>query len=344
MLTICARHNPESKVTVYTIQFLVSSCRLCFTALLLRPAASTRNTSRGVIMATKTSLSFAGDTYRAALLRSIGPVTTHPLTIAVFLVCHCAVMIGFTSPDSLLRLASLPLQPLVASLLFRTEVMSRWGTGTNTLVASFILSMPLQYLDLVLLSKWSFANQGPTRFSRSDKRHIKSGTAKEGAPASKDMARPDSIWSRLRFGLATTVSTRHLNTPYEARNCPHFSEKDKNYTPSRSSYLLKTLGIVVVTSFAVDFFFAINGLEGATISISTAKIPFFSRLNAVTLPEIIERLVISGLSFINTYLIVQAGYGLAGLLAVGSGISNVRDFRPVVGDISLGYTIRKFWG
>jgi len=293
-------------------------------------------------------LSVASEVGLANMSTTPWPLATHPVAILTFLVCHCAVMVGFTFPDSLLRPALLPLQPLVASLLFKTEAMGDWGTATRTLISSVIIFMPLQYLDLVLLSGWSFAAQGPTTLWNGDRMGT---TAAHGASTNGHRAGPkhpapshSSVWSRFRFGLVTTLSFRHLDTPYEARNSPHFSAKDESYVPSRSAYLLRTFVIFLASALLVDFSFAVHGIEGAAIPISMAQVPLFSRLREVTAQEAIERAVIVALAWLNCYCLVQACYSFLGVVLVGLGIYDVKDFRPAMGDVCRGYTIRKFWG
>jgi hypothetical protein len=131
---------------------------------------------------------------------TISPIATHPLAIVLFLVSHCAIMLGSTSPDSLLRLATFPLQPLVTLLLSQTDAMAHWGTATKTSISSFVFFMPLQYLDLALLSGWSFAAKGPTMFWNSDKRGtvIANATAK-GHPVSEDVARSHILFHPASF-------------------------------------------------------------------------------------------------------------------------------------------------
>ncbi|KAB5559910.1 membrane bound O-acyl transferase family-domain-containing protein [Coniochaeta sp. 2T2.1] len=272
----------------------------------------------------------------------------HPILIFALLVLHCAIMIGFTKHNSLLRLASFPLQPLIASLLYgQRTAMKRWGTATHILLGSFILSMPIQYLNLVLLNRWSFETKGPARLARSDKQHPNPNG--NGSAKTKDKHKPsgeeeDTFPARLRFGLDSAMSTRHLNTPWEARNSPHFDPADPAFVPSRRQFLLRTAAIVVLSAAFVDFSFAANGLPGAQMPITLEQARLFSRLREVTVEEFFVRAAVVIASWINTLCVVYVGYGIMGFVLVGLGFYEPKDFRPVVGSMGRGYTVRKFWG
>ncbi|KAB5547123.1 membrane bound O-acyl transferase family-domain-containing protein [Coniochaeta sp. 2T2.1] len=272
----------------------------------------------------------------------------HPILIFGLLVLHCGIMIGFTKHNSFLRLASFPLQPLIASLLYEQRTaMKRWGTATHILLGSFILAMPIQYLNLVLLNRWSFETKGPARLARSDK-HSNPNPNGNGSAKTKDKKpsgeEEDTFPNRLRFGLHTAMSTRHLNTPWEARNSPHFDPNNPAHVPSRKEFLHRTAVIVVLSAAFVDFSFAANGLPGAQMPITLEQARFFSRLREVTVEEFFVRAAVVIASWINTLCVVYVGYGIMGFVLVGLGFYEPKDFRPVVGSMGRGYTVRKFWG
>lgn len=175
------------------------------------------------------------------------PDVNHPLTASCLLVCHAAFMLAFTPPGSFLRLATFPIQFLVVSFMYEWIELSHSGLIPRTMLASLFMQRPFQYLDQVLLSKWSYEVQGPTKAFYST-REISTANRRK---ITVDLS--SSLSSRLQFGFATTLSFRHLNTPYEVGKQSYFSDREKNYVPSRRGCLLRALAISTACYGFMDF-------------------------------------------------------------------------------------------
>jgi hypothetical protein len=257
---------------------------------------------------------------------------------------HCAVMIGFTKPRSILRPASFPLQLLITYALYRSNAFDHLGKWLAFFAMFVVYSYPVEYLDKVLLRGYAFEARGPTRSFESGRQGTTVSRLKNKTSAAETAVSEESVWSRLLFGLKITTSARHPGTPYEVKNCPHWSEKDMSYAPTRISYLIRTLVMVVFGLALIDFQFASRGLNPNKPVPKAFEVPFLSRLGEVTVKMIRQRLVTTAVVWISISLSLQATYRLCGLVFVSLGLSEPREFPPLYGPLSELYSVRKFWG
>jgi hypothetical protein len=136
-------------------------------------------------------------------------LATHPLALMAAELLHVAVMIGFTSPDSFIRLATLPFQFWIVWLGIATIGDGhQYSTLVKLLIASHVMLNPLDYIDRVLLQRWAFEIQGPVRtFSSSNKTVL--GDANKGkSKASRPLAlsgQGSSLASRCPSTVGTST-------------------------------------------------------------------------------------------------------------------------------------------
>ncbi|KAB5522131.1 membrane bound O-acyl transferase family-domain-containing protein [Coniochaeta sp. 2T2.1] len=276
------------------------------------------------------------------MLAILSSVATHPLIIVAGEITLAAILIGFTSPGSFWRIATLPF-PLWAIWIGMQErhVVGPAGNMINLFIIGHQATYFLDYIDVVLLRKWTFEARGPTDTLNRDSRANGTALKTDGSKTNKS---PGSFRSRLAFGFQTATSRRHINTPYETKNCPHFSAEDKSYVPSRSRYMLRTLGSVVACYLFVDINDA-TSLSGENARLfAPDQIPFFFRLGSVTIDQIALRLVIAVMVWAATYCLIRMAYDMVGIAAVSLRITGVRSWRPLFGSVWDLYTLRRFWG
>ena len=272
---------------------------------------------------------------------SIWALATHPLALMAAQVCHSAALMGFTSSDSFVRFAVFPVQIWIAWLAVQGSRVSHHGSYHAVLAASGVMVYPWDYIDRVLLQGWAFEPKGPTRTFGSDSQAHGIVTGKE----SKDASRlAGSFWARLTFGLNAAISRRHINTPFEVKNCSRFSSKDKSYVPSRSRFLLGALGSLVACYAFLDINDA-NAQSGQDASIfAPDKVPLFTRLGNIDVEEVALRFILSVMIWTTSYFMLRMAYEGASILCVGLKLTKVESWRPMFGSIWELYTVRRFWG
>lgn len=273
------------------------------------------------------------------VMSASGPsLLLHPLTLLAVEACHAAVMMGFTSPESLWRIATLPLPCWIVWLALKTSRAEHYGTYIQAVVTSTVIIYGLlDYVDRVLLQKWAFEAQGPSRTISSHGIVVKQRAKQISEPAG-------SFWARLSFGFQAATSRRHINTPYEVKNCRHFSAKDNTYVPSRLRFILGSLGSLLACYAFIDLNDANAQSDQVDVSLfSPNKVPFFSRLSDVGPEEVATRFIIAAMIWVVAFCMLQFVYDFASILGVGLGM-RVESWRPMFGSILDLYSVRRFWG
>jgi len=257
---------------------------------------------------------------------SIGALATSPFALMAAELCHIAIMTGFTSADSFWRVATLPFQFWIIWIAIRGGSMGTYGSMIQPIVTGYAVTYVLDYVDRVLLQRWSFEAGGPTRM-------FSPGRA---TPA---VTNAQTVWARLAFGFDAATSRRHVNTPYEVKNCPHFSE-----VPSRSRFLLETTRSVILCYLFIDLN-DLNAQSDQDISLfSPDKVGFFSRLGRVTPEEVVVKFVVAAILWATSYCMIRMTYDMVAIVAVATGITDARAWRPLFGSFWDIYSVRAFWG
>lgn len=284
----------------------------------------------------------------------------HPVNLVVYQVILTTLVISFTTPSSVIRPAVLPLVALAAWQIVATCTHSIPQMTLASFVAGNGPAYLLRYLDLALLSRWSYEAAGPVHCpDPSDRKPRKKpgGSSSSSSGASNDRAdQPGSdcdsraghhlgtTWERLRFGLDITLSSRQVDTPCEVKNVPHFSATDPRYVPSRGLFLRQTVIVVVLCYCVVDVFSLGAQSEKNAVLFSSQNVPFFARLGDVSAEQIAVRIASTLSLWLNIFCITRMGYGVLALVAVGTGLSQVSAWRPPFGRLADAYTVRRFWG
>jgi hypothetical protein len=270
----------------------------------------------------------------------------YPITLIITQVLITALAISFTPPSSLTRLALLPLL-ITATWLISTTCLQRIPRMSfASVIAGNGLTYLVRYIDLVLLSRWSYDTQAPTRTSSAppqthDQDRQKPATSK---PNSNETPPPGTVLDRLIFGIHLTLTSRHVNTPWQVKNVPPFSPHDPHYTPFRAVFLRRNAIAALLYYLTLDITsFGVNP-ESNAVLFAAQKVPFFARLGQLTAEEIAVRVFSSVMLWVSIYCITSMGYSILGVIAVGMGVSQVETWRPPFGRVAEAYTVRRFWG
>jgi hypothetical protein len=243
------------------------------------------------------------------------------------------LLLGFTSPSSFFRPAALP---VLISCTYIIVVNSKDVTISSwaALLAAFALCFFLQYFEMALLSKWSFEAKGP-----SSQKSASNGNAK-GIPPNRE----GMFLQRIKFGFDSMCSFRDIGTAYEVKGVPPFSSKDPKYVPTRKQILLKSILKFYICYLVIDLIESAPKPPNAGELYAAKNIPVFTRLDEISLEEIIQRIVGSAVWWVVLYCVLSVIQALLCIIFVGSGLNGAEEWRPLMGPLSEGYTVRGFWG
>lgn len=216
----------------------------------------------------------------------------------------------------------------------------------------------LQYIDLALLSRWSFESHHRPEasiISRStNSKHKAKGAFKTITESSEKGLKVVSdkrdgtlgFRDRLWFGWCSMWSFRHLNSSYETKNVLPFSKDDPQYIPGQWRFILRQTLKFFLNYVIIDL---IEAQEPPPQQIKEtlfdpALIPVFRRLNSLTSEQVIMRTVSTAGFWLNLYCMIQGTHAVASVIGVSSSLSDVRDWRPIFGEMADAWTLRAFWG
>lgn len=77
---------------------------------------------------------------------------------------------------------------------------------------------------------------------------------------------------------------------------------------------------------------------------ASQNVPFFARLQDISMQKVAIRIATSFTFFLHVYCIIRIQYSIVGIVAVGTGLSEVSAWRPPFGRLVDAYTVRHFWG
>lgn len=263
----------------------------------------------------------------------------HPVTYWILQNAVSIVVVGFTSPASSIRYAVLP--PMLAFNwlllpLYREKMQTKVQAGflaVNTLINV------LTYIEMALLSKWSFQTH-----SRGTTLPLKQDVDKSNKLRSTKKGNDRGLfWKRLRFGYFAIFSTRLCGTPYEVKNVPLFDPGDPAYVPSRTKFLLRNLGTAVLCYLIVDFVASSADPAMNHILYSTSNVPLLARIRDISSLELVIRLVSVLGVWAPSYFFLQLLLAVYTTARVACGLDGVEFWRPSFGPLSEAYSIRQFW-
>lgn len=277
---------------------------------------------------------------------SFSTLILHPFS--VIFICEwvlTSVIISFTHPSSLFRPAALPFVILATWHVAKTCFQHISRKSLAGIVAGIAATYLFRYLDLVVLSRWNYETSGPTNSSEPRNQDVRENLVSGGGDggSSKNDLR-GTVLDRLCFGMNVTLSPRHVNTPWQVKNVPCFSSGDPRYLPSRGIFLRHNAIVAVVCYVVLDIFSFGVPPESNTEPFGPQKVPFFARIQDVSMQELPIRLAASLFLYLNIYLGSRLAWSVMGIVAVGTGMSEISAWRPLFGRLADAYTVRRFWG
>ncbi|PVH99772.1 hypothetical protein DM02DRAFT_710414 [Periconia macrospinosa] len=240
---------------------------------------------------------------------------------------------GFITPTCPLRLTALLPLTLCVTLCIPQCMPYMTRTPWAALVGWYAVTHLYHYLDVALLSRWSFEDGGPV-----------GGILRPMAGGSKDSMRAEKVegdgsevWERFKFGVTVTMSFRFVGTRWAVRNTP------RARITQRKEFLRCAFLKILVSYCVLDLIGSSNDPKIDSCFLTTAKIPLLTRWNDVTAEELTIRsftVLAAGVS-LNC---VQGGiYHICALLAVSTGVSDPGEWPPFYGDVGEAYLVRRFW-
>jgi hypothetical protein len=258
-----------------------------------------------------------------------------PPHLLLFELISASAAIGCTRPGSWIRPAALPLLCACSYRIVRdgtSYMRPRWAS----LLGGFSVAILYRYLDIGLISKWNFEDQGPALPPTT---HT---TAR--VPVRPSASLEAVFFARLEYGWYTLWSFRQVNTPHEVKNVPKFSSSDPSYVPSRWKFVLQQAISAAVCYLGLDLLGQRPQPSNPSELFSPALVPVLSRLHSVTASEIkLRAMTILGFA-VTFFLIIQGFQSFAAALAVGAGLSPVENWRPAFGSILDAYSLKNVWG
>lgn len=136
---------------------------------------------------------------------------------------------------------------------------------------------------------------------------------------------------------------RRVNSPYEVKNVPLFSESDPSFVPPKWVFVAQRLAVAVICYLVLDVL-ALRKPPTNTTAFDPAFIPMISRISDVTFVEIKRKaLMITGFAA-TFYCLIQGAQSASAAAAVALGLSKVESWRPAFGSLFDAYSLRNVWG
>jgi hypothetical protein len=214
-------------------------------------------------------------------------------------------------------------------------------TPWAALVGGYTVTYLYHYLDVTMLSRWSFIDNAPiSGLVRPASTYSMTSRKSRGAELDNKNVMRDNFLDRIVFGLKIASSFRFVGTPFEVRNTPRPLVLERN---GRSVYLWRTFGVIAASYILLDLLNSINDPRIASKYLGLDKIPVFSRVREVTAEELVIRLFTVLAAGIGLNCVQGGIYHIFALLAVAMNISESEDWPPFYGSLSHANTLTGFW-
>lgn len=140
----------------------------------------------------------------------------------------------------------------------------------RNVLATHSVTHLLQHIEIALISRWTYAANGPSHPNR-NVQYVKPKAAySERAPRDQGDLR-----DRFRFGVFASFSQRCSGTPFEAKGVPPFSRKNPTRVPPRNQFLRGTAVRIVICYLVMDILTSSGRLEDNPKVYSLDLIPLF---------------------------------------------------------------------
>ena len=248
------------------------------------------------------------------------------------------LVLSFTSRKSTVRPAVFLVVVILAYKTVRTNQTGNGRKSFAVLSTGSVLCTVLQYLDVVLLRQWTFGLHGTTSPKQAeDDFMMRSRTDKIN-----DMS-PKQVWERILFGFKTSFAYRYLGTPLEIENIPQFPSGDGGCHISKARFLFKTAVKLLVCLLILDAS-SFGARPENTVIFLPHRVPVLTRLKTVSCEELAVRLIVTLVSWLITYCVVQSIYCVHAICFVSCGLTDPATWPPVFGSLQDAWSVRQFWG
>lgn len=249
------------------------------------------------------------------------------------------LVLGFTTPSSPLR--PLGLIPMIGCVQIATHAIKTRDENINPLSMSLTIGsttgMLIQYIDSVLLSRWSYEAQGPTS--------ALGGQKSLRTPVGKQNSRLEALPSRLKFGWEESFRHRSTCTPWQVNHVPKFFPDRPEMVPTKTQYLYRMVQEFLLSFLTLDVMsFMGRDVSMNSVYFAPSQVPFFSRLQDVTVEEVIMRLVASVLHWVATMCLLHFMYDGAAIVVIALDIGQIERWPPLFNVWTECWSVRQFWG
>ena len=230
--------------------------------------------------------------------------------------------------------------------LATTEFGRKGGTMSPIYMSVFhgsTTSMLMQYLDAVLLSRWSYEAQGPTSGLGGQK---PLRTANDAALQKSNAATEvGALSSRLKFGWEEAIRHRSAGTPWQINRIPKFFPDHPRKMPTKQQFLSRmTLEFLLSLSFLDALSLVGRDPSMNSVYFSSSKVPFFTQLQDVTAEETMVRLFATVTHWITIKCLLQVMYDGAAIPIIALDLGRIERWPPLFGAWTECWSIRQFWG
>ncbi|KAI8631572.1 membrane bound O-acyl transferase family-domain-containing protein [Xylariaceae sp. FL1651] len=256
-----------------------------------------------------------------------------------------STIVGFTRPSSVYRSAGLPISALLVYTQLSHIDSLKHPIGRSFLGAASVF-LAILYIDVALLSRWSFEAQGPTSslggLTPIDNQPIKSNG--QCSQVKKSPRQLRDLVDRLFFGLQVTLQSRFPATNWPVKNIPPFYQRDPHYVPSKVAFLIRNSLKCIIYIDLLRLTSRLGNPEDNPILFSQDHVPFFQRLGDISSTELQTRVLgVLGYWTIQ-YMVISVLYSTLAILAVVLGLSAVSEWPPVFGSVVDSWSLGQFWG
>ena len=273
----------------------------------------------------------------------LSSLLSHPIIPFALSLSICVLVLGFMCENSPLR--ALGLIPMLGCVQLALRIVRTKDDTSYSLYMSMVMgstvSLVMQYLDSVLLSRWSYEAQGPTSALGGQRNlRTRSGAARDDGRRSARIS-----FSRLVFGWEETFRARSTRTPWEVKNVPKFFPDRPKMVPTRAQFLYLSARRCLISLLIVDVIsFMGRDATSNSVNFANSRIPFFARLQSVTIEEIVLRVLSSVLHWVTFVFLLQAIYDIAAIIIIALGFGRIERWPPLFNSWTECWSVRQFWG
>ena len=267
------------------------------------------------------------------------------VSIIGFQLTMTSVTVGFVKRESSLRSLAFLLMTMLASVqVLQSSTIEHPVCRTVSGAASAFLVV--LYLDVALLSRWTFQAKGPTS-SVGGLTAVKTSRQKQdvadGRLFSETTARSSRI-DALKFGLKVAVSSRFPATKWQVKGTPPFSRTDPARIPGRTKFLARNLSKCALFIVILRSVSGLGDPNDNAFLFASRRIPLFARRQSISTQELTTRVLgVAGYWTIQ-YLCIDVMYNVPATTAVMFNLTHVEEWPPVFGFVGDSWSIRRFWG